>query len=81
MGDTFLKREDIEEIAKAFSLEVVPIVLTGTIREAVDYVKTKPRSTIALEEKESEGLVGTPLARLTDSRGNRIIVKVKVCDF
>lgn len=81
VGDTFLARENIEEIAKSFSLSVVPIVLTGTIQEAVDYVKTKPNSLISAEEKESEGLVGTPKARLVDFRGNRIIVKVKVRDF
>lgn len=81
VGDTFLARENIEEIAKSFNLKVVPIVLTGTIQDAVNYVKTKPNSTIAEEPKESEGLVGTPKARLTDFRGNRIIVKVKVHDF
>jgi len=81
VGDIFLQRENIEEIAKAFSVKVVPIVFTGTIQEAVDYVKAKPFSKIALEEKEIEGLVGVPLARLTDFRGNRVIVKIKVCDF
>ena len=81
VGDTFLARENIEEIAKSFNLKVVPIVLTGTIQDAVNYVKTKPNSTIAEEPKESEGLVGAPKARLTDFRGNRIIVKVKVHDF
>lgn len=81
VGDTWLAREGVEEIAKSFNLKVVPIVIKGTIQEAVDYVKTKPNSTITEEVKESEGLVGTPLARLTDHRGNRVIVKVKVCDF
>lgn len=81
VGDTFLERENIEEIAKSFNLKVVPIVLTGTIQEAVDYVKGNPKSLIAEEEKESEGLVGTPLVRLTDFRGNRLIVKVKTRDF
>jgi len=81
VGDTFLERTNVEEIATSFNLKVVPIIITGTIQEAVDYVKTKPNSTIAQEPKESEGLIGTPLARLTDFRGNRIIVKVKVCDF
>lgn len=81
VGDTFLKREDVEEIAKNFNLKVVPIILKGTIQEAVDYVKSKPMSTISQEPKESEGLVGTPAVRITDFRGNRIIVKVKVCDF
>ncbi len=81
VGDTFLKRKDIEELATAFNLKVVPIILVGTIQEAVEYVKNSPMSTISAEQKESEGLVGTPNARLTDFRGNRIIVKVKAKDF
>lgn len=81
VGDTFLKREDVEDVAKAFSADVVPVSLVGTIQEAIDFVKTKPNSAISEEEKESEGVVGTPLARLTDFRGNRIIVKIKVRDF
>ena len=80
IGDTWLKREDIENIAEVFNLKVVPIVLEGTIQQAVDYVKTKPISPIG-NGKESEGLVGVPKARLTDFRGNRIVVKIKVCDF
>lgn len=81
VGETWLRREDVEEIAKSFSLEIVPIVLIGTIQEAVEYVKTRPNSPIAQGEKLSEGLVGTPNARLTDFRGNRVIVKIKECDF
>lgn len=80
VGETWLKREDVENIAESFNLDVVPIVITGTIQEAVDYVKTKPISPIG-DGKESEGLVGVPRARLTDFRGNRIIVKIKTCDF
>lgn len=80
VGDTWLKRDDVENIAESFGLDVVPIVIKGTIQEAVNYVKTKPISPIG-QGKESEGLVGTPLARLTDFRGNRIIVKIKACDF
>jgi hypothetical protein len=81
VGGTFLRREDVEEIAKAFNVKPVPIILEGTIQEAVDYVKTKPNSTITSEVKEMEGVVGTPKARLNDFRGNRIIVKIKVRDF
>lgn len=80
VGDTWLKREDIENIAGVFNLKVVPIILQGTIQEAVDYVKSKPISPIG-KDKESEGLVGTPAIRMTDFRGNRIIVKIKVKDF
>lgn len=81
VGNTFLSRENIEQIAKSFNCDLVPIVLEGTLQQAVDYVKTKPNSTITNEIKESEGVVGTPKARLNDFRGNRIIVKIKVRDF
>jgi hypothetical protein len=81
VGNTFLQRENIEEIAKAFGVNTVPIVLEGTLQAAIDYVKTRPNSMITSEIKESEGVVGVPKARLTDFRGNRIIVKIKVCDF
>lgn len=77
----FLSREAVEGIAKSFNIPVVPICLTGTIKEAIDYVRTKPNSLIAEQTKESEGVVGRPLVEFTDFRGNRIIVKIKVCDF
>lgn len=82
VGEIFLERKDIEEIAKAFNLKVVPIILEGTIQEAVDYVKSKPTSVIAIQSlKEMEGVVGTPLKRIYNVKGERIIVKVKVKDF
>lgn len=81
IDDLFLERENVEDIARAFDIPIVPVVLVGTIQEAVDYVKAKPNSTIAVEERESEGLVGTPLVPLYDRRGNRVVVKVKVSDF
>lgn len=81
VGDVWLERANVEDIAKAFNVPVVPIVLTGTIQEAVAYVKSKPKCTIALQEKEAEGLVGRPVVEMCDRRGNRIIVKVKTCDF
>jgi len=82
VGETWLKREDVEELAKSFNLDVVPVVLEGTLDEAVKYVEGRPMSIIGENiDKEMEGLVGTPKARLTDFRGNRIIVKIKTCDF
>lgn len=81
IGDTWLERKNIEDIAKVFNIPVVPIVLTGTIQEAVDYVKSKPKCTIAEQEKEAEGLVGKPTSEIKDRRGDRVIVKIKACDF
>ena len=40
--DLWLKRDSLEDIAKAFNIDIVPIILKGTLQEAVDYVKSKP---------------------------------------
>lgn len=75
----WLKRDAIENIAKAFGIEAVPIVLKGTLQQVVDYVKSKPKSTIG--EADMEGLVCRPAIDLLDRMGKRVIVKVKVADF
>lgn len=75
----WLERENIESVANAFGIDVVPIVLKGTIKEAVEYVKAKPKSFIGTADME--GVVGVPAVRLFDGQKNRIIVKVKVRDF
>ena len=72
-------RETVEGIAKYFNIDTVPIVLVGTIQEAVDYVKTKPKSKIGTAD--SEGVVGRPIVELQDRTSKRVIVKVKVRDF
>ena len=79
IGDLWLTRESVEDIAKALGIDVVPIVLTGTIEEAVAFVKNKPKSTIGTADME--GVVGRPKVELKDRRGNRVIVKIKVRDF
>lgn len=75
----WLKRDVIEDIAKAFNVDVVPIVMRGTIEEAVEFVKTKPKSTIGTANME--GLVCKPEVDLLDRMGRRVMVKIKVKDF
>lgn len=79
IGDTWLKRESVEDIARIFGIDVVPIIFTGSLQQAVDYVKTKPKSTIGTANME--GLVGRPAVEMRDRMGKRVIVKIKVCDF
>lgn len=79
INDYYQPRETVEALAKCFNLEIVPIIMCGTIKEAVDFVKTKPNSTIG--SAKMEGLVGRPEIELKDRSGKRIIVKIKVCDF
>lgn len=77
--DLWMTRESVEDIAKAFGIEVVPIIFTGTLEEAIRYVKTKPKSTIGTANME--GLVCRPAVEVKDRRNRRVIVKVKVKDF
>ena len=80
IGDVWLKRDSVEDIAKTFGIDVVPIVGTGTIDEAVAFVKTHPKSTIG-GKADMEGVVCRPRVELRDRLGNRIIVKIKYRDF
>ena len=79
INDYYQPRKTVEGIAKCFGLEVVPIVLKGTIWDAINFVKTQPSSTIGTAKME--GVVGKPFVELKDRAGKRIIVKIKVRDF
>ena len=75
----WLKRDAIEDVGRTFNVDVVPIVLTGTLQEAVDFVKSKPKSTMGTADME--GLVCKPLVDLLNRKGDCVIVKIKVEDF
>lgn len=75
----WLKRDAVEDIAKTFGVDVVPIVYEGDIAGAVDFVKGKPKSTIGVADME--GIVCKPAVDMLDRMGRRLIVKIKVCDF
>lgn len=77
--DLWLKRDAVEDIAKAFGIRVVPMIFRGTIDDAVRFVKSKPMSTIGTAPME--GVVGRPYVELRDRMGKRLIVKVKTKDF
>ena len=77
--DVWLKREAVESIANQLGIEVVPIILEGTINDAVQFVKTEPWSTIG--KAKMEGVVGRPYIELKDRMGKRVITKIKVFDF
>ena len=77
--DLWMRREAVESIAKSFGIDAVPIIFTGTIQDAIDYVKTAPQSRFGTAKME--GLVGRPAVEVRDRRGNRVITKIKVRDF
>lgn len=79
IADNWQPRKTVEGIAKSFNIDVVPTVLEGTIQEAIDFVKQKPKSKFGTAK--SEGLVGRPEIELQTRTRNRVIVKIKVKDF
>ena len=79
IGDNWQSREWVEATAKMFGIDVVPIVLEGTIGDGIDYVMQHNNSTIG--KAMMEGVVGRPKVEMKDRLGNRIIVKIKWKDF
>jgi ATP-dependent RNA circularization protein (DNA/RNA ligase family) len=79
IGGNYQPRESVEDIARAFGIDIVPIILEGTIQDGVDFVKSNPKSTMGTAMME--GLVGRPKIEMRDRCGKRVIVKIKVKDF
>lgn len=81
VGDVWFSRGGVGMTAQLFGIEAVPVIGTGPIRDAIDFVKAHPQSKIGTQEHEMEGLVCRPLYEMRDNRGERIIVKIKYKDF
>ena len=79
VGNNYQEREWVEKTAQMFNIDVVPIVLTGTVQDGIDYVMKHPRSTMGTAMME--GVVGRLMIELRDRRGERVIVKIKWEDF
>lgn len=81
VDDMYLLRENRDEIFNKLGVNIVPFVGKFTIDEAIEYVKKGFNSNIAEETHLAEGLVlRTPMG-LKTRKGERIIFKVKTCDF
>lgn len=74
----WLQKDNVEDIADKLSLDT-PTTWIGTIQDAIDKVKTLPKSSFG--NFTIEGYVGQPLIRLNDAKQKRIATKIKVCDF
>lgn len=79
INGNYQSREWVEQTAKMFGIDIVPIVLEGTILDGIDYVMSHPHSTIGNTMMES--VVGRPKVELNDRCGNRVVVKIKWDDF
>jgi len=79
IGDFWLFRKDVEEIALKFGVDIVPVIGQGTLEEGIEMVKKGFNSKWG--DFIAEGIVARPLTELRTRRGERLITKIKHCDF
>jgi ATP-dependent RNA circularization protein (DNA/RNA ligase family) len=79
IGDWYLLREDVEEIAQKLAIRTVPILGTGTLHDALQMSRKGFNSQWG--NFLAEGIVARPKTELKTRRGDRIITKVKHRDF
>ena len=82
IGNTYLEHSNpfYAQIIKALGVEEVPKLPDMTPNEAIEFVKSKPRSWIN-KDAPMEGVVLRPKVRLYGPNGSRLIVKVKAKDY
>lgn len=79
IGDFWLSRENVADIASKLGLDVVPEIGQGTLFDAIELVENGLQSQFG--DFYEEGLVCRPLVDLFDRKGQRIICKVKHVDL
>ena len=79
VGEWWLQRKDVESIADAFGLDVVPIIATGDLNDMVICAQMGFPSTWG--DFPAEGIVARPEVELKARNGKRIITKIKTKDF
>lgn len=79
VGDWWLQRPDVEDVAVKLGLDVVPVVGEGTLLEMVEHAKAGIPSTWG--DFQAEGYVARPATELKTRAGHRLITKIKCRDF
>jgi hypothetical protein len=79
VGDWWLQRPAIEEIATKLSISIVPIIGRGTLTNMINMAQAGFNS--AWGNFIAEGIVARPAVELKTRNGNRIITKIKYKDF
>lgn len=79
IGDWWLKRENVDDIAHGLGIDVVPIAGTGTLLDMTEFVRNGFCSQWG--NFVAEGIVARPQIELRNRAGQRIITKLKHRDF
>lgn len=78
-GDTWFEQEVVNNFANDLDIDMVKLVFTGTLEQAIHKVAMGFDSEIGTAK--SEGLVLRPRVELKDRLGHRVITKLKTKDF
>lgn len=81
VGNWWLRRDAVEDVAQKLGLTVVPVLGKGTLTDAVEMARDGFPSARWPGVKMAEGLVLRPEVELFDRRGDRVITKIKHKDF
>jgi hypothetical protein len=80
----WLPKENRDALCKGLNLETVPYIGVMTLRDIEQLVMTGFTTKFERAADPTlieEGIVARPVVPICDGRGNRIIVKVKYCDY
>lgn len=79
IGGLWLERENVDNIASKFGIKSVPIIGTGTLKDAIEMTRSGFKSQWG--DFIAEGIVARPKTELMTRRGERVITKIKYRDF
>lgn len=81
VGQWWLRRDDTRDVASGMGLDLVPAIMSGSIRAAIHLVQRGLLKSRWNAEHAAEGLVGVTACGLLDRASQRLMVKVKAKDF
>lgn len=79
IGNSWLERENVDDIAEKLGIKSVPIIGQGTLKDMVEITRKGFNSQWG--EFTAEGIVARPRTELFTRKGERIITKIKHKDF
>lgn len=79
VGDWWLRRDDVADVANTLQIEHVPLIGQGTLWDMVDMCRNG--FTSQWGNFDAEGIVARPTVEIQDRAGRRIITKLKLKDF
>lgn len=79
VGGWWLERQSVEDIARKFEIDVVPVIGGGNLAAMVDLARGGFKSQWG--DFMAEGIVARPSTELRTRSGHRVITKIKCKDF